>query len=98
MNDPAPRDSDRADEAVVDSEWRKIEAERIALEQEEAREDLLDAEPRRRRWPWLALALAAALLAGLVAAAVVNARAKAPKPMTDSAQPPAGVKAQEQPE
>lgn len=96
MHDPAPSDPDRGDEAVVDREWRKIEAERIALEQEEAREDLLDAEPRRRRWPWLALA--AALLAGLVAAAVVNVRAKAPKPMTDSAQPPAGVKAQEQPE
>lgn len=96
MNDPASSDSERADEAVVDNEWRKIEAERIALEQQEAREDLLDAEPRRRRWPWLALA--AALLAGLVAAAVVNARAKAPKPMTDSTQPPAGARAEGQPE
>lgn len=84
MNDPASSDPDRADEAAVDSEWRKIEAERIATEQLEAREDLLDAEPRRRRWPWLALA--AALGAGLVAAAVINA--KLVKDRGQSAMPP----------
>lgn len=61
------------DQVAVDSEWRKIEAERIAEEQAEAREDLLDAEPSRRRWPWLALA--AALAAGLIAAALINSAA-----------------------
>ncbi len=93
MNDPASSDSERADEAVVDSEWRKIEAERIALEQEEAREDLRDAEPRRRRWPWLALA--AALVAGLVATALINSRAPTPGSVVDSGQPPAGLPAKE---
>jgi len=61
------------DEVAVENEWRKIEAERIAEEQAEAREDLLDAEPSRRRWPWLALV--AALMAGLIAAALINSAA-----------------------
>ena len=61
------------DEAAVEHEWRKIEAERIAEERAEAREDLLDAQPPRRRWPWLALAVA--LAAGLIAAALLNSRA-----------------------
>ena len=72
------------DQVAVDGEWRKIEAERIAEEQAEAREDLLDAEPARRRWPWLALAVA--LAAGLIAAALINSAAVVSRPPV--AQPP----------
>ena len=90
MNDPAsagPAGED--DEAAVDSEWRKIEAERIAEEQEEAREDLRDAESPRRRWPWLAFA--AALVTGLIAAALLNSPAAVSRrmaaPRSDTAPP-----------
>lgn len=58
------------DEVAVDAEWRKIEAERIAEEREEAREDVPEAEPPPRRWPWGALA--AALAAGLILAIAIN--------------------------
>lgn len=63
---PSPTDPDEA----VDAEWRKIEAERIAEEREEAREDALDPEPHRRRWSWWAFA--AALVAGGILAAALN--------------------------
>lgn len=66
------------DAAAVEGEWRKLEAERIAEEREEAREDLLDAVPARRRWPWPALA--AALVAGVIAAVVINAALVARRP------------------
>lgn len=58
------------DEVAVDAEWRKIEAERIAEEREEAREDVPEAEPPPRRWPWGAFA--AALAAGLILAIAIN--------------------------
>jgi len=59
------------DEAAVAAEWRKIEAERIAEEREEAREDADDGvPPTAARWPWQAFA--AALVAGLVLAIALN--------------------------
>jgi len=90
VNEPAPTGPAREDdEAAVDSEWRKIEAQRIAEEQEEAREDLLDPEPPRRRWPLLALA--AALVAGLLAAVLLNSPAAVSRrtaaPPSDTAPP-----------
>lgn len=95
MNEPASHGPIRdADEAAVDSEWRKIEAARIAEEQEEAREDLLDAErPRRRNWPWLGFA--AALAAGLLAAVLLNTPAAVSRrtvAMRSDAAAPAPVK------
>lgn len=66
----APGEPGTPDDAAIDSEWRRIEAERIAQEREEAREDLLDLEPPRRRWPWLAFAVA--LASGVIAALVLN--------------------------
>lgn len=70
-----PRAADAAsgdlDEAAVAAEWRKLEAERLAQEREEAREDAEDdAPPAGRRWPWRALA--AALIAGLALALALN--------------------------
>lgn len=61
------------DDAAVESEWRRIERERIAEEVEEAREDAIAEGPSRRRWPWLAFA--AALAAGAVAALILNSPA-----------------------
>ena len=59
------------DEAAVAAEWRKIEAERIAEEREEAREDAEDdVAPAGMRWPWQAFA--AALVAGLALAIALN--------------------------
>jgi hypothetical protein len=64
---PAPGKPDDA----IDAEWRKIESERIAEEQEEAREDILAPEPARPIWPWWVFA--AILAAGAVFAAAINA-------------------------
>lgn len=68
MTDPhtSPSDAD----AAIDAEWRKIEAERIAEEREEAREDALDTAPHSRRWSWWAFALA--LVAGGMLAVALN--------------------------
>lgn len=66
---PAPAEPDDA----IDAEWRKIEAERIAEEQDEAREDVLTPEPARPIWPWWVFA--AILAAGVVFAAAINAPA-----------------------
>ena len=65
---PAPGSPDDA----IDAEWRKIEAERIAEEREEAREDALDAGQPPRRWSWWAFA--AALVAGAILAVAINSR------------------------
>ena len=75
-----------ADEAAVAAEWRRIEAERIAEEQEEARADVEDdIPPAALRWPWQAFA--AALLAGLVLAIALNWPSLVSRPNADS--PPA---------
>ena len=58
------------DDAAVDTEWRKLEAERIAEERAEAREDVVEAEPLRPRWTWLAMA--ASLAAGVLVAVGLN--------------------------
>lgn len=67
---PQPEDED----GPVADEWRRLERQRIADERREAREDAGEAtrEGPRRGWPWPFLALA--LAAGLVAALLVNAR------------------------
>jgi hypothetical protein len=57
----------------VEAEWRSIEAERIAQEQEEAREDVPEVAAARsgsRQWLWLALV--ASLGAGVLVAGAVN--------------------------
>jgi phosphoribosylformimino-5-aminoimidazole carboxamide ribotide isomerase len=65
---------------------RRIEAERIAEERQEAREDAEDdIPPAAPRWPWLAFA--AALLAGLVLAIALNWPSLVSRPNADS--PPA---------
>lgn len=65
----APASGD-PDDVAVDAEWRKIEAERIAEERDEAREDVLDPPPAPRGWAWWALA--AALVAGGLLALAIN--------------------------
>jgi hypothetical protein len=62
-----------SDDAAVAAEWRRLEAERIAEEREEAHEDEVEAVAPRphSRWPWLALA--GALAAGVLVAVVLNA-------------------------
>jgi len=75
---PAPSDPDDA----VDAEWRKLEAERIAEERDEAREDALEAAPAAKRWPWWAFA--AALAAGVILAMLINSPSmRAPPPPAD---------------
>lgn len=61
-----------SDDAAVALEWRRLEAERIAEEREEAHEDEVEAVTHRphTRWPWLALA--GALAAGVLVAVVLN--------------------------
>lgn len=63
---------DGGEDAAVEAEWRKLEAERIEEEREEALDDVVVAPPAAlpRRWPWLALATS--LAAGVLAAAFLN--------------------------
>lgn len=71
MTTPVPEQTPQPPDAAVEAEWRKIEQERIAEEVEEAREDTLEAGvARERHWPWGAIA--AALVAGMVLAALLN--------------------------
>lgn len=60
------------DDAAVEAEWRKLEAERIEEEREEAFDDVAEALPATppRRWPWVALATS--LAAGVLVAAFLN--------------------------
>ncbi|MFM8733644.1 MAG: hypothetical protein ACKOC8_00380 [Pirellulales bacterium] len=62
---------DGGEDAAVEAEWRKLEAERIEEERDEARDDAIEAPaPAPRRWPWVALA--ASLAAGVLVAAFLN--------------------------
>ncbi|GEM_PF-2710100 len=76
-HDPVPSSSSQPDgtDGAVESEWKKLEAERIAEECEEAREDILEATlhpvPKTGTWSWLALAVALAA-GGLVAAGLAR--------------------------
>jgi hypothetical protein len=75
---PAPTDP----EDPVDAEWRKLEAERITEERDEAVEDALDAPSPPARWPWWAFA--AALAAGVILAVLINSPAmRSGRPATD---------------
>jgi hypothetical protein len=56
----------------VEAEWRSIEAERIAQEQEEAREEVSEVAGARGSRQWLWLALVASLGAGVLVAGAVN--------------------------
>jgi hypothetical protein len=56
----------------VEAEWRSIEAERIAQEQEEAREEVPEVAGARGSRQWLWLALVASLGAGVLVAGAVN--------------------------
>lgn len=63
---------DGGEDAVVEAEWRKLEAERIEEERDEARDDAVETTkaPTAPRWPWAALALS--LAAGVFVAAFLN--------------------------
>ncbi len=83
---PATRSSDHprvstpsADEAAVDQEWKRIESDRVAEEVAEAREDLGESAPSHPS-AWLWGGFAAALLAGVVFALVVNVALAARRP------------------
>lgn len=76
MNPRSQQQPDDPDDPAVQAEWRRLEAERLAEERAEAREDAAEAahEPvpvrsRRHRQP---LAFAAALVSGIVVAILVN--------------------------
>jgi hypothetical protein len=79
------------DEAAVDQEWTRIESDRVAEEVAEAREDLGDpapAHPSARLWG----GFAAALLAGVVFAAVVNVALAARRPPPAPSPAPVGFR------
>jgi hypothetical protein len=93
---PATRSSDHprvstpsADEAAVDQEWKRIESDRVAEEVAEAREDLGESAPSHPS-AWLWGGFAAALLAGVVFALVVNVALAARRPPPAPPPPPAG--------
>lgn len=80
-----------ADEAAVEQEWKRIESDRVAEEVAEAREDLgvtPPAHPSVRLWG----GFAAALLAGVVFAVVVNVALAARRPAPAPSPPPAGFR------
>ncbi|MEX0670428.1 MAG: hypothetical protein WD060_08240 [Pirellulales bacterium] len=60
------------DDSAVEAEWQRLEAERIAEEIEEARDDVADATRQQRRPPWTWLAMLASLAAGVLVAAGLN--------------------------
>jgi len=78
-----------ADEAAVDQEWTRIESDRVAEEVAEAREDLGDPAPAHPS-AWLWGGFAAALLAGVVFAAVVNVALAARRPPPEPSPVPVG--------
>ncbi len=79
------------DEAAVDQEWTRIESDRVAEEVAEAREDLGDpAPPHPSAWLWGGFA--AALLAGVVFAVVVNVALAARRPPPAPSPAPIGFR------
>lgn len=60
------------DDPAVEAEWQRLEAERIAQEIEEARDDVTSAERQQHRPPWTWLAMLASLAAGVLVAAGLN--------------------------
>jgi hypothetical protein len=102
---PASSQPPSTDDPAVEEEWRRIERERIAEEVEEAREDaIVEKTPSRRRWPWLAFA--AALVAGMIAALVLNSPSAVsrrtalppPEPVATAGPQPAGPQGATSPE
>ncbi|MEI7780743.1 MAG: hypothetical protein WCJ18_02315 [Planctomycetota bacterium] len=81
-----------SDDAEVETEFKRIEHERIAQERAEAREDVESTAPEKsahRPRQWQVTALALALAVGLVAALFANrwqpaADPKAPPPAKNS--------------
>lgn len=79
------------DEAAVDQEWTRIESDRVAEEVAEAQEDLgAPAPPHPSAWLWGRFA--AALLAGVVFAAVVNIALAARRPTPAPSPAPVGFR------
>ena len=85
----AEPDDVRSD-AEVDAEWRHIEAERIAQERAEAREDVDAVEiphPPATSLPrWQVIAMVVALAAGVAMAFLLNRSRPTPAPMPPAAQ------------
>lgn len=75
-HDPSDDRPQGHDDPAVQAEWRRLEAERLAEERAEAREDADEAthqpDARRNDRIWQPLAFAVALAAGIVVAALVN--------------------------
>lgn len=82
-----------SDDEAVDAEWKRIELDRVAEEVAEAREDILDAVPHPPRPSiWLWGGFAAALLAGVVFAVVVNVALAARRPSLPPPPPPSATR------
>jgi hypothetical protein len=82
-----------SDDEAVDAEWKRIESDRVAEEVAEAREDILDAVPHPTRPSiWLWGGFAAALLAGVVFAVVVNVALAARRPPLPPPPPPSATR------
>jgi len=64
--------SPSGDDAAVVTEWRKLEAERVAEERAEALENAIEPVAGQRRPPWPWLALLGALAAGVLVAVGLN--------------------------
>lgn len=92
---PKHQPSTESDDPAVQAEWRRLEAERLAEERAEAREDADEAahEPaaRRARGQWPLIAFVIALVAGIIAALVVNR----PRPKTASQDSPSSAASRE---
>ena len=88
---PPGGSAETPDEAVVNQEWKRIESDRVAEEVAEAREDLGDTHPSHPS-AWLWGGFAAALLAGVVFAVVVNVALAARRPAPAPPPPPAGFR------